>query len=196
MTLDRLSRREFWKLKRHHHYMRDDALDGWAPDGHRWVAGEPRKNGYDRWDYRDDGPELFYFGSGDQLLPEFLMFQSGSQLSPHISPKTKETRSFVFVIDFSGPRGLEPASTGGKGSIVVRIEAEDVLFTLGATEPKRATTAFAKALAQQTALLAIEKYFPNGVEPSLCTRQIDHLPIEFENRLPDLCVNGNTAWLP
>ena len=78
----------------------------------------------------------------------------------------------------------------------VRIEAEDVLFTLGATEPKRATTAFAKALAQQTALLAIEKYFPNGVEPSLCTRQIDHLPVEFENRLPDLCVNGNTAWLP
>ena len=176
--------------------MLDGILDRWASDGHRWVGGEPRKNGYDRWDYRDDRPELFYVGSGDQLSPEFLIFQSGSRRSPPISPKTEETRSFVFVIDFSDPRGLEPAATAGKGSIVVRIEAEDVLFTLGATEPKRATTAFAKALAQQTALLAIEKYFPNGVEPSLSTRQIDHLPFEFENRLPDVCVNGNTAWLP
>ena len=176
--------------------MLDGTLDRWASDGHRSVAGEPRKNGYGRWDYRDDRPELFYVESGDQLLPEFLLFQSGSQLSPHLSPKTKETRSFVFVIDFSDPRGLEAAATAGKGSIVVRIEAEDVLFTLGANEPKRVTTAFAKALAQQTALFAIEKYFPNGVEPSLSSRQIDHLPIEFENRLPDVCVNGNTAWLP
>ena len=176
--------------------MLDGTVDRWASDGHRWVVGEPRINRYDRWDYRDDRPGLFYVGSGDQLLPEFLLFRSGSQLSPHISPKTEETRSFVFVIDFSDPRGIEPAASEGKGSIVVRIEAEDVLFTLGATEPKRATTAFAKALAQQIALLAIEKYFPNGVEPSLSSRQIDHLPVEFENRLPDVCVNGNTVWLP
>ena len=119
--------------------MLDGTLDRWASDGHRWVAGELRKNGYDRWDYRDDRPELFYVVSGDQLLPEFLLFQSGSQLSPPISPKTEETRSFVFEIDFSDPRGLEPAATAGKGSIVVRIEAEDVLFTLGAATTKRLT---------------------------------------------------------
>jgi hypothetical protein len=51
------------------------------------------------------------------------------------SPKTKETRSFVFVIGFSDPRGLEAAATAGQGSIVVRIEAEDVLFTLSPSVP-------------------------------------------------------------
>src|SRR5271165_2855024 len=80
--------------------------DRWAPDGHRWVAGEPRKNGYDRWDYRDDRPELFCVGSGDQLSPEFLMFQSGSRLSPHISPKTEESRSPSGRVRKSTPRPL------------------------------------------------------------------------------------------
>jgi hypothetical protein len=104
---------------------------------------------------------------------------------------------FVFVIDFSDPRAIEPAASAGKGrhSIVVRIEPEDALFTLSAMEPETATRTFAEALAQQTAFLAIEKDFPNGVEPSLSAEQIDHIPAEFENRLPDLCVNGNNAWL-
>ena len=62
-------------------------------------------------------------------------------------------------------------------------------------EPARATKTFVEALAQQTAFLAIEKDFPNGVEPSLSVEQIDHIPAEFEHRLPDLCVNGNNAWL-
>src|SRR5271166_5531114 len=92
---------------------------------------------------------------------------------------------FVFVIDFSDPMAIEPAASAGKGrhSIVVQIE------------PERATRSFAEALAQQTAFLAVEKDFPNGVEPSLSAEQIDHIPAEFENRLPDLCVNGNNAWL-
>jgi hypothetical protein len=104
---------------------------------------------------------------------------------------------FVFVIDFNDPRAIESAASAGKcrHSIVVRIEPEDVLFTLGAMEPERATRTFAEALAQQTAFLAIEKDFPNGVEPSLFAEQIDHIPVEFENRLPDLCVNANNAWL-
>ena len=104
---------------------------------------------------------------------------------------------FVFVIDFSDPRAIEPAAPAGKGthSIVVQIEPEDVVFTLSVMDPERATRTFAEALAQQTAFLAIEKEFPNGVEPSLSAEQIDHIPAEFENRLPDLCVNGHTAWL-
>ena len=165
--------------------------DRWAADGHRWAAAEPRTNGFDPLGYRDDTPEIFFIGSGYHLSHEFLMFQSG----PDNSAKTKGTRSFVFGIEFTDPRAIEPAVSAGKGSIVVRIEAEDVRFTLGATGPRSATTSFAEALAQQTALLAIEKDFPNGVEPSLSTRQIDHLPVELETRLPDLCVNGNKAWL-
>ncbi len=108
----------------------------------------------------------------------------------------KGTGPFVFVIDFSDPRA-EPSSSAGKGrhSIVVQIEPEDGLFTLSATEPERATRSFAEALAQQTAFLAVEKDFPNGLEPSLSAEQIDHIPAEFENRLPDLCVNGNNACL-
>ena len=110
---------------------------------------------------------------------------------------SKGSGSFVFVIDCSDPRAIEPPASAGKcrPSIVVRIELEDALFTLSAMEPERATRTFAEALAKQTAFLAIEKDFPNGVEPSLSAEQIDHIPAEFENRLPDLCVNRNNAWL-
>jgi hypothetical protein len=110
---------------------------------------------------------------------------------------SKRPGTFVFVIDFSDPRAIGPAASAGKGShsIVVRIEPEDALFTLSAMEPARVQKTFVEALAQQTAFLAIEKDFPNGVEPSLSAEQIDHIPAEFENRLPNLCVNGNNAWL-
>ena len=110
---------------------------------------------------------------------------------------SKRFDPFVFVIDFNDPRAIESSASAGKyrHSIVVQIEPEDVPFTLGAMEPERARRTFAQALAQQTAFLAIEKDFPNGVEPSLSAEQIDHIPAEFENRLPDLCVNGNNAWL-
>jgi hypothetical protein len=33
-------------------------------DGHRWVAAEPRRNGFDLWGYQDDTPEIVYLGSG------------------------------------------------------------------------------------------------------------------------------------
>jgi hypothetical protein len=167
--------------------------DRWAADAHRWAAAEPRTNGFDPFGYRDDTPEILCVGSGYHLLHEFLMFRSCPQQCPDTSAKTKGTRSFVFGIDYTDPQAIEPAASAGKGSIVVRVD--DVPFTFGATGPEIATTSFAEALAQQTALLAIEKDFPNGVEPSLSTRQIDHLPIELETRLPDLCVNGNKAWL-
>ena len=36
----------------------------WALDGHRWVAAEPRRNGFDLWGYQDDTPEIVYLGSG------------------------------------------------------------------------------------------------------------------------------------
>lgn len=105
--------------------------------------------------------------------------------------------TFVFVIDFCNPGAGEPTASAGKDrhAIVVRVEPEFPLFTLSATELERATRTFAEALAQEIAFLIIEKDFPNGVEPSLSAEQIDHIPAEFENRVPDLCVNGNNAWL-
>jgi hypothetical protein len=120
-----------------------------------------------------------------------------SQVDDSYFSASKGRDLFVFVIDFSDPRAIEPAAPAGKGrpSIIVRIELEYALFTLSAMEPERATKTFAEALAKQTALLAIEKDFPNGVEPSLSAEQIDYIPAECEHRLPDLCVNGNNAWL-
>jgi hypothetical protein len=120
-----------------------------------------------------------------------------SQVDDLYFSASKGRGPFVFVIDFSDPRAIEPTASAGKGrpSIVVRIEPEDVLFTLSAMEPERATKTFAEALAKQTAFLAIEKDFSNGVEPSLSAEQIDQIPAECEHRLPDLCVNGNNAWL-
>jgi hypothetical protein len=110
---------------------------------------------------------------------------------------SKGSVTFAFIIDVSDPRGIEPAASAGKArhSMVVRVEPDDVIFALSAMEPETATRSLAESLAQQTAFLAIEKDFPNGVEPSLSAEQIDHIPDEFENRLPDFCVNGNNAWL-
>ena len=110
---------------------------------------------------------------------------------------SKGSVTFAFVIAFSDSRAIESAGSAGKTrhSIVVRIEPEDVLFALSAMEPKTATRSLAESLARQTAFLAIEKDFPNGVTPSLSAEQIDHIPDEFENRLPDFCVNGNKVWL-
>src|SRR5258708_17686592 len=120
-----------------------------------------------------------------------------SQVDDSYFSASKGRGTFVFLIDFSDLRAIEPAASAGKGrhSIVVRIEPENALFTLSAMEPERATRTFAEALAQQTAFLAIEKDFPNGFEPSLSAKQIDHIPTAFENRLPDLCVNGSNVWL-
>jgi hypothetical protein len=51
----------------------------WALDGHRWVAAEPRRNGFDLWGYQDDTPEIVYLGSGayeeqlEKLADQFLL---------------------------------------------------------------------------------------------------------------------------
>jgi hypothetical protein len=51
----------------------------WALDGHRWVAAEPRRNGFDLWGYQDDTPEIVHLGSGaheeqlENLADQFLL---------------------------------------------------------------------------------------------------------------------------
>jgi hypothetical protein len=50
----------------------------WALEGHRWVAAEPRRNGFDLWGYQDDTPEIVYLGRGvreeqlEKLADQFL----------------------------------------------------------------------------------------------------------------------------
>ena len=110
---------------------------------------------------------------------------------------SRVSQPIVFAIDFSDPGKVAPSFLGGNNRqlIVVRIEPQDVLFILGATDPEGATRSFAEALAKQTALSAIEKDIPNGIELNLSAKQIDRAPPEIENRLPDFWMNGNRAWL-
>jgi len=48
-------------------------------DWHRWVAAEPRRNGFDLWGYQDDTPKILYLGSGaheeqlEKLADQFLL---------------------------------------------------------------------------------------------------------------------------
>jgi len=104
----------------------------------------------------------------------------------------------AFSIDLSEPRAPASIVLGGtsRRSILVRIEPQEFLCIMSATEPARVTTIFAEALAKRTALSAIEKDIPTGVELSLSAKQIDHLPPDIENRTPDFYMNGNMAWLP
>jgi hypothetical protein len=51
----------------------------WAMDGHRWVAAEPRRNGFDLWGYQDDTPEIVHLGNGaneeqlERLADQFIL---------------------------------------------------------------------------------------------------------------------------
>ena len=51
----------------------------WALDGHRWVAAEPRRNGFDLWGYQDDTPEIVHLGNGaneeqlERLADQFIL---------------------------------------------------------------------------------------------------------------------------
>ena len=110
---------------------------------------------------------------------------------------SEASQALAFAIEYDDP--ARPAQTPDKenymNSIVVRIEPQDVLFILSATKPEIATRSFAEALARRTALSAIEKDIPAGVELALSARQLDQIPPEIENRLPDFYMDGNRAWL-
>ena len=135
---------------------------------------------------REDEPE-------SEIMGENMDNQIGNSCSTALS---ETAEPFIFVIDCTDPQAIRSADSEiARPSIVVRIEQEDVDITLSPTEPERVTRTLAEALAQETALLAIEKDFPNGVELSLTATQIDQIPAEFENRLPNLCVNRTDAWL-
>jgi len=51
----------------------------WAMDGHRWVAAEPGRNGFDLWGYQDDTPEIVHLGNGaneeqiEELADQFIL---------------------------------------------------------------------------------------------------------------------------
>jgi len=50
----------------------------WGLDGHRWVAAEPRRNGFDLWGYQNDTPKILYLESGgheeqlEKLADQFI----------------------------------------------------------------------------------------------------------------------------
>jgi len=100
----------------------------------------------------------------------------------------------IHFVDHGTPQPVAFAKKG-RLSIVVRVELEDVPFALSAAEPESTKGNFAESLAQQIALLAVEKDLPDGIEPSLSAEQIDQIPPDCENRLPDFCVHGNEVWL-
>ena len=55
----------------------------WAQDGHRWVAAEPRRNGFHLWGYQDDTSEVVYLGGDareeqlEKLADQFLLGDPG-----------------------------------------------------------------------------------------------------------------------
>jgi hypothetical protein len=115
---------------------------------------------------------------------------------PHFCAQ-KEMPPVIFMIDFSAPQFSGSVSFGEKRnySFFVRVEPEDAPFILSPPEVEGVAETFSEALAKWTVLLAIEKDLPNAFELSLSAQQIDCLPDEFENRLPDFCMNGNKAWM-
>jgi hypothetical protein len=154
-------------------------------------------------------PESPMVGSGSATKPGSLS-KSVSDIEGKTAKDTMETpsdhsllkkpgipQSILFSVDYSEPGAPAPTALGGstRRSIVVRIEPQDVLFILNATEPAEATATFAEAVAKRTAWSALEKDIPTGIEIPLSARQLDRVPPEIENRLPDFCMNGNKAWL-
>jgi hypothetical protein len=119
-----------------------------------------------------------------------------TQIDCSLFSRSEASQTVAFAIDYHDPaRPAQPPNENYMNSIVVRIEPQDVLFILNPTEPETATRSFAEALARRTALSAIEKDIPAGIELALSARQLDQIPPEIENRLPDFYMDGNRAWL-
>jgi hypothetical protein len=94
------------------------------------------------------------------------------------------------------PRGpTQPFAFAEKGRLsIVVIELEGIGFKLSPAEPESAKDDFAESLAQQIALMAVEKDLPRGIDLSLSAKRIDQIPSECENRLPDFFVDGSDVW--
>jgi hypothetical protein len=120
-----------------------------------------------------------------------------TQFDCSLFSRSEIPQAVAFAIEYNDPARTTQTADGENymNSIVVRIEPQDVLFILNATEPEMATKSFAEALARRRALSAIEKDIPAGTELALSARQLDQIPPEIENRLPDFYMEGNRAWL-
>lgn len=110
-------------------------------------------------------------------------------------PQTLQSQQFVFMVHLTACGPTQPFAFAEKGRLsIVVMELEDVGFKLSPPEPESAKENFAECLAQQIALMAVEKDLPRGIELSLSAKRIDEIPPECENRLPDFCVEGNDVW--
>ena len=87
----------------------------WAEDGHRWVAAEPRKNGFALWGYQDDRPEIVYLGGDtreeqlEKLADQFLLGDPET-INPIFSQ-----RRFRYTLPHGGAE-LSPSGGARKGA--------------------------------------------------------------------------------
>ena len=95
----------------------------------------------------------------------------------------------TFRIDFAyrQTRAAGDFTKQGRRSIIVRLQLEEGFCPATVIDPEESATLFAESMAQQVALLAVEKDFADGFVFSPTISEIDELPAEIENRLPDLC---------
>jgi hypothetical protein len=88
----------------------------WAEDGHRWVAAEPRKNGFALWGYQDDRPEIIYLGGDtreeqlEKLADQFLLGDPETIKRPIFSQ-----RRFRYTLPHGGAE-LSPSGGARKGA--------------------------------------------------------------------------------
>jgi len=102
-----------------------------------------------------------------------------------------------FCVDFSDPRAIEPAAPAEKARIRSSSNRTGrccvYITRMGKKNPEDDKN-FCGGVAATTAFFASGKRrFPTvGTIPPRLSK-IDHIPADLINRLPGLCVNGNTA---
>jgi hypothetical protein len=108
-----------------------------------------------------------------------------------------ETSStFLFEVLFTDiPPVGAPEGSQAERSIIVEVDPESILETGTSLPSGEEARRYAKELAPQYAMQAVQKDLPHGFEPPYLVSEIDQLPHDLHLRAPKFQGNRFRAWL-
>lgn len=109
------------------------------------------------------------------------------------------TSTFLFEVllkDTCRTRGANGDSPASDRSVIVEIDSDGMIRTATYTSAAKTAREYAKELAPQLAIQAVQKDLPHGFEPPYAVTEIDELPIHLQNCPPKFQGNRFRAWLP
>jgi hypothetical protein len=130
--------------------------------------------------------------------------QSGGEFPDEVTRDTRRRKNmmdtsttFLFEVVFKDIPVLgEPQNYPvNDRSVILEVEPESILKTTTYLPLGEAAREWAKELAPQFAMQAVQKDLPHGFEPRYSVREIDQLPPDLDHRPAEFNGNQFRAWL-